>query len=140
MDAMLTALLTVGRAMRQRQGDDTLDPGTFWLLKTIVHQGPLRVTELAAATRLDTSTVSRHVAQLDRNGLIERMADPTDGRAQLVGISADGQHRLDEALERRREILATTLAGWDPDDVAEFVRLLGKFVDGIDDVTSQETP
>lgn len=128
---MLTALMSVGRLMRQRQADDLVDPGTFWLLKTISHQGPLRITELAASTHLDTSTVSRHVAQLARNGLIDRSPDPADGRAQLVGISPSGQHQLDQAFERRREILESSLADWDADDIADFERLLTKFVSGV---------
>lgn len=132
VDAMLTALMSVSRAMRQRQADDAVDPGTFWLLKTIAHRGPLRITELATLTHLDTSTVSRHVAQLQRNGLIDRTPDPADGRAQLVAISTLGQGQLDEAFRRRREILADTLDGWASEDVAEFERLLSKFVAGID--------
>ena len=131
VDAMLTALMTVGRLMRQRQADDQVDPGTFWLLKTIAHQGPLRITELATISHLDTSTVSRHVAQLERNGLVDRSPDPADGRAQLVGISTDGQRQLDQAFERRRQILEETLAGWDADDIADFERLLTKFVTGV---------
>jgi DNA-binding MarR family transcriptional regulator len=132
VDAMLTALMTVGRVMRQRQADDSVDPGTFWLLKTISHHGPMRITELATSTQLDTSTVSRHVAQLERNGLVARTPDPADGRAQLVGISPGGQRQLDEAFERRRQILADTLTDWESDDITEFERLLSKFVSGID--------
>lgn len=139
VDAMLTALMAVGRAMRQRQEGDAIDPGTFWLLKTISHRGPLRITDLAAATNLDTSTVSRHVAQLQRNGFIDRTPDPADGRAQLVGISAGGQHQLDQAFERRRAILENTLAEWGPADIAEFERLLSKFVAGITNDTPQHT-
>lgn len=132
VDAMLTALMTVGRVMRHRSDGDTIDPGTFWLLKMISRHGPLRITALAAATRLDTSTVSRHVAQFERAGLVDRTPDPADGRAQLVGISADGQHELDQAFGRRREVLESTLADWAADDIAEFERLLTKFVAGID--------
>lgn len=132
VDAMLTALMSVSRAMRQRQADDAVDPGTFWLLKTISHGGPLRITELASVTHLDTSTVSRHVAQLERNGLVQRTPDPADGRAQLVAISAAGQQQLDEAFRRRRQILENTLDGWASEDITEFERLLSKFVDGID--------
>lgn len=131
VDAMLTALMTVGRVMRQRQAGDTVDPGTFWLLKTVAHRGPMRITELATATNLDTSTVSRHVAQLERTGYVVRTPDPDDGRAQQVAISEVGQVQLDEAFQRRRDVIEATLAEWDPDDVAEFERLLTTFVSGI---------
>jgi DNA-binding MarR family transcriptional regulator len=140
VDAMLTALMTVGRVMRRRQGDDAVDPGTFWLLKTISHRGPLRITELATASHLDTSTVSRHIAQLERNGLVERTPDPADGRAQLVGISTGGQQQLDEAFQRRRDVLESTLADWDAADIADFERLLVKFVSGINNESEDSTP
>ncbi|HYI55628.1 MAG TPA: MarR family winged helix-turn-helix transcriptional regulator [Microlunatus sp.] len=130
-DAMLSALMTVGRLMRQRQADDQLDPGMFWLLKTIAHKGPMRISDLATAVHLDVSTVSRHVAQVERTGLVARTADPADGRAQLVGITDDGQQLLDQAFQRRRDLLESTLSGWEPDDIVEFERLLGKFVSGI---------
>lgn len=128
---MLSALMTVGRLMRQRQADDQVDSGTFWLIKTVAHTGPLRISDLATAVHLDTSTVSRHVAQLERTGLVVRTADPADGRAQLVGISDDGRRLLDEAFQRRRDLLESALSGWDSHDVAEFERLLAKFVSGI---------
>lgn len=128
---MLSALMTVGRLMRQRQADDTIDPGTFWLIKTVAHTGPLRISDLATAVHLDVSTVSRHVAQLERTGLVVRTADPADGRAQLVGISDDGRQLLDEAFQRRRDLLESTLSGWEASDIAEFERLLAKFVSGI---------
>ena len=130
--------MTVGRLMRQRQTDDQVDPGTFWLIKTIAHTGPLRISDLAGAVHLDVSTVSRHVAQLERTGLVVRTADPADGRAQLVGISEDGQELLDQAFQRRRSLLESTLAGWEPTDIAEFERLLAKFVDGVNSQTSAD--
>lgn len=138
-DAMLTALITVGRVMRQRHTEDAVDPGTFWLLKTISHRGPLRITEMASLTHLDTSTVSRHVAQLERNSLVERSPDPADGRAQLVGISAEGQRQLDQAFQRRRDLLEATLTDWEPNDIADFERLLAKFVAGLNNEVPQES-
>ena len=140
VDAMLSALMSVGRLMRQRQAEDQVEPGTFWLLKTITHRGPLRISDLATAVQLDTSTVSRHVAQLERSGLIARTPDPADGRAQLVGLTDDGQGLLDRAFQRRRELLATTLSGWAPDDIAEFERLLAKFVADLDSQAPKDLP
>jgi len=84
------------------------------------------------------STVSRHVAQVERTGLIARTPDPDDGRAQLVGITDDGQQVLDQAFQRRRELLESALSGWERDDIDEFERLLGKFVSGVNSQASKE--
>src|SRR4029450_13686475 len=86
VESLMHALLGVGRLMRQRGQGETLDTGSFWLLKTLSESGPLRVTDLAASAILDASTVSRHVAQLHGAGLIERTPDPIDGRAQRVRL------------------------------------------------------
>lgn len=137
VDSVLFALMAIGRLMRQRVEGDHLDPGTFWLLKTISARGPLRVTELAGCTNLDTSTVSRHVAQLDRSGLVERTPDPDDGRAHRIQLTGPGSTSLQSAFDRRRELLGRALAGWQPDDIAHLDQLLGRFVNDIDTLNAE---
>ena len=137
VDSVLGALMTVGRSMRQRVAGDDLDPGLFWLLKNIAAEGPLRVTELAGCTNLDTSTVSRHVAQLHRAGLLERTPDPDDGRAHRLQLTDAGRSRLHDAFERRRTLLRRALGAWEADDVAELDRLLGRFVTDLDDLDAE---
>lgn len=135
-DAVLHGMMSVGRMLKNGlPGRDQLDPGTFWLLKAIATHGPLRVSEVAEHVSLDPSTVSRHVAHLERSGLIERTADPGDRRAQLIAASATGRSRLHAAYQQRRDLLARSLADWDPRDVAEFERLLTKFVHSVESTT-----
>jgi DNA-binding MarR family transcriptional regulator len=131
-ESVLHALMTISRLMRQRMAHDGVDPGTFWLLKGLAANDALRVTELAALANLDASTVSRHVAQLHRTGLIERSQDPADGRAQRVAISAAGRDLLHDGLSRRRELLINSLNGWNTEDVETLDRLLSRLMDDID--------
>jgi DNA-binding MarR family transcriptional regulator len=140
VDAVVHALMSVGRLMRQRRPGDELEPGTFWLLKAIAADGPMRVTDLASRTNLDTSTVSRHIATLGRAGLVEREPDPADGRAQLVALSSRGREQLHNAFQRRRELLATALEDWTPDDLDDFHRLLATFIAAIDTTAEATRP
>ena len=136
VDSVLLALMAIGRLMRQRVEGDRLDPGTFWLLKNIAAR-PLRVTELAGCANLDTSTVSRHVAQLDRAGLVERTPDPDDGRAHRVQLTELGSAQLADGFARRRELLGRALVDWHPDDIAHLDRLLDRFVSDIDHLNAE---
>ncbi len=130
------ALMSIARLMRQRSSAETLDTGSFWMLKTIGANGSIRVTDLAACVNLDTSTVSRHVAQLHRNGLIERASDPVDRRAQRVKLSSLGEKQLTAAVQARLALLERSLDGWAPDDLEQLDRLLTRFVGDIDNLTN----
>ena len=75
--------------------------------------GPERLGELAMGLRLDPSTVSRHVRQLEGAGLVERTGDPADARVCRIGLSEAGTTMLAEAMRRRRDTVAEMLAGYD---------------------------
>ena len=129
------ALMGIARMMRQRGQGETLDTGSFWLLKSLSASGPLRVTDLAVCANLDASTVSRHVAQLHSAGLIERTPDPVDGRAHRVKLSDAGADRIEAALRVRRVLLEKSLESWDPRDLDQLDRLLTRFAADVEALT-----
>jgi DNA-binding MarR family transcriptional regulator len=48
----------------------------------------LRMGELARRARLSKQTMTEMVRRLERDGLVERRADPSDGRASLIFLTA----------------------------------------------------
>ena len=67
-DAVMTAMVRVGKELKQRLPGDRLEFTSIPLLKTVEHHGPLRVSVLADLLHLDASTVSRHVSGLEERG------------------------------------------------------------------------
>ena len=132
---VLDALMNVGRRFRRRGAGTAIDPGSFWLLRTLAGEGPVRVTELAAATGLDASTVSRHLAALHRTGLVERAPDPDDRRAQRVQVTATGLIELDNALAQRRALLERSLSGWSDDEVEQLHTMITRMLAGLESAT-----
>ena len=131
VDSVLSTTMAIGRLMRQRLAGDQLEPATYWVLKNLL-PGSVRITALAASTQLDTSTVSRHVTQLEQAGLVERSQDPDDRRAQRVGLTEEGRTQLAASTARRREVLTHSLDDWDDADLADLERLLDRFVTSIE--------
>ncbi|HEY0127069.1 MAG TPA: MarR family winged helix-turn-helix transcriptional regulator, partial [Blastococcus sp.] len=75
---------------------------------------------------LDKSTVSRQVASLVDLGLVDRAADPVDGRAQVLRPSAEGSARLARIREVRRARWEADLGDWPAADIATLGELLAR--------------
>lgn len=79
------------------------------ILVTLLDRGPIRMTELAAHERVRTPTTTVAIRRLEKLGLVERTRDPSDLRAVLVGITAEGLAVHAESLANRREVLSAML-------------------------------
>lgn len=71
---------------------------------------------LADALRLQKSTVSRLVDQLERRGLVTRSTNPADRRSVLLGLTPTGTARAGQLEAARRDLFERLLAGLTPDE------------------------
>ena len=115
---------------------DVIEWAGSMLLFHLCKDGPQRSSALAAAVCVDPSTVSRQIADLVDLGLVERRADPLDGRATLLAATEAGEARHRMVHERRDRAFAVMLADWSDDDVHTLVGLLRRFNDTLIDSRS----
>jgi DNA-binding MarR family transcriptional regulator len=104
-----------------------IERAAYALLAHLVRYGPQRTTALAEAVRSDTSTVSRQVSALVQHGLVERMADPADGRACLLVATDAGRGTFDRAKAERTRHIAAMIDDWPRGDRQTLVMLLDRF-------------
>ncbi len=123
-EAVLTTMVRVGKRMRQPMAGEEIDFHSYVLLKTVAHQGPMRLSAIAAVLDLDASTVSRHVKSLEDRALLDRTTDPDDGRASQVAVSAHGHASIEAGGKRRRELVGSLVADWTDQDREDLRRLL----------------
>lgn len=71
--------------------------------------GKYRMTDLAADIYLSQSALSRAVARLERDGLVQRSMCTDDRRAIFVCLTGDGATLHRDALPLHREVLAASL-------------------------------
>ena len=69
------------------------------VLLPLFEEDGLRIGEVAARARLSKQTMTTMVRLAERDGLVERRPDPSDGRATRVHLTTRGQ-RLKPVAER----------------------------------------
>ena len=126
------AIARMARRMRQEAGDE-LSPSMTAALATIENRGPLTPSELAEFERIKRPTATRVLRRLEEAGLIERTADPSDGRSALVAVTKDGAALLKKLRSRKNAYLARRLRELPDEDVAALERaadVLERLLDG----------
>lgn len=118
----LVSVLRRGDANRTVAGELTL--AQISILFTLLDQGPMRMTELAAHERVRTPTTTVAIRRLEKLGLVKRSRDPSDLRAVLVGITPRGLASHQESLAQRRAALAEMLSSLSADDLDTLSRAL----------------
>lgn len=95
--------------------------------------GPeVTMRELTDALQLPASTMTSIADRLVKDDLVERGALPADRRAVVATLTAAGKTLVEQVEAQRHSDLETTLDGFDDDELAAFMRLLGKMLDGVD--------
>lgn len=103
------------------------------LLFPLSRLGALRQGALAEMVHADPSTVSRHVTVLVDTGLVQRVADASDGRASRLVITPAGQAVVEGMHAEREALFETVTRDWPVQDVTVFGGLLHRFVEDLTD-------
>lgn len=87
IETEVAMLMRLGEATRRATGTAehrVLDRAAYVILRHLAVAGPQNVSALAARLNLDGSTVTRQVSAMQRDALIARAPDPTDGRGTVI--------------------------------------------------------
>jgi DNA-binding MarR family transcriptional regulator len=95
------------RAPATRYG---LTPSRLAALVILGKQGPMRVGDLARELNVAVPSASRLLDLLAESGFVERRDDPTDRRAFLVSLTADGARILEDVRAEGTQELAGHMA------------------------------
>ena len=129
----------VKRSTERHRPEMIVDMAGYHLLAHLRFGGPQRATGVAATFHADPSTISRQVSALVRAGLVERRADPDDGRASLLAATDDGVRVIEAERRRRARVIAKVLGDWEPADRQALTTLLDRFLDDFQTYDAQES-
>lgn len=108
----------------------------FGVLNQVALNGPMSVSEIAAALRITHVSISQASGSLERAGYVSPRPDPEDGRRRVLTLTESGRALVKElgplwrALERVAEQLN--------DEAGDVVALLNRLEDALDERTLRE--
>ncbi|HMQ29698.1 MAG TPA: MarR family transcriptional regulator [Chloroflexaceae bacterium] len=135
--ALQEQMIALIRAFGLHQGDRTpcgkpVSVAEAHALLELSRHGPLPQRDLAAWLRLEKSTVSRLVAQLEQRGWLLRERSAEDKRVLLLALTPEGRRIAGELAASRRARFARLLAALPENEREPVLRALALLVEAID--------
>ncbi|TQJ08610.1 MarR family winged helix-turn-helix transcriptional regulator [Lapillicoccus jejuensis] len=96
-------------------------------------RGPMGQGELAAAMSFTTSSTTALVDRLEKRGIAERRADPTDRRRATIALSETGTQELTEV----RSWMSNAFTGLDDTELGEAGELLRRLAANLRSFTDE---
>jgi DNA-binding MarR family transcriptional regulator len=108
-DRVLAGVSRLGSRMRAERPRAGLSLAVLGVLLRLSVRGTMTTGALAASLRVAPQSMTRIVAGMAENGLIDRRADPDDRRQILVSMTEAGRRVFDEDTRTRRAWLAAAM-------------------------------
>jgi DNA-binding MarR family transcriptional regulator len=130
--ALRAAYLALHRRSEARFARHGVTADQFVLLATLARGGhALTQRELARRMSSDPSTVRAMLVLLERRGLVDREAHPTDARARTVALTPKGGRMFQRLWAAGEPIRARMLGALGPGEAETLVRLLGRVAEAL---------
>ena len=109
-DRLHAAAIRLLRRLRQTDSAMGLSAPQASALSVLAFGGPTTLNRLAEAEQVRPATMSRLVAELEREGLASKATDARDRRVVNIAVTALGRHLLETGRARRLAVLKAQLA------------------------------
>lgn len=121
LDTAARLRMTIGKLSRRLRPAPAavaagLTPTQISLLLNVARQGPIRLSDLAAAEAINPTQLSRSVAHLVDIGALQRASDQGDRRAAWVKPTAAGRRLAEKIRRERTDALNVALADLAPEE------------------------
>jgi DNA-binding MarR family transcriptional regulator len=102
--------IVLGQLIRKLRAEHRFSLSQGSVLGRLDREGRMSIGELASAERVRPQSMTQTVGDLEAEGLIERHADPTDGRRSFLDLTDLGRATLAEDRRQREGWLARAIA------------------------------
>lgn len=115
----------------------SMNAATFDVLATLRRSGPpyaLSPGDMMAATMVTSGTMTNRIDQLTKDGLVERIRNPKDGRAFIISLTKKGFKNIDAAITDHVKTQTRLVSALSKEDSESLNLLNKKFIKNLDEI------
>jgi DNA-binding MarR family transcriptional regulator len=105
-----------------------ITPGQSRALDVLFRTGSLRLSDLSEKLHIAPRSTTEVVDALEERGFVERQPDPSDRRATLAALTADGEQAADALFAARRSEAEKFFGDLSDGDRVELARILSSLL------------
>lgn len=136
VEAAMEGLTRVGQsrraaALRSARARLHLGGNAQQVLRQVIENAPVRISDLADHVHMGMGAVSREVTALEQEGLVTRRESPDDGRVTLVHPTSEGRRAGGRLRRAADDIFQSHLADWSSRDLARLADLMERLANDL---------
>ena len=108
------------------------------VLVTLKQNGPSSQAELARVAQVEQPSMAQLLNRMERDGLVQRVADPHDGRSKLISLTRQASARLPQGKAVMDQACRQALAGFSLDEQELLHALLLRISANLDGVMRED--
>lgn len=136
VEAAVTELFRTGRTWSKRAAEQfrpELPPLAYAILRYVDIHGPLRSSDIVTMFGMDKSAVSRQIAFLREQGLLDTASDPGDGRSTILSSSQPAREAFARFSADIRRQYTRVLDDWSQQELEDAARVLNRLTSLLDE-------
>jgi DNA-binding MarR family transcriptional regulator len=101
------------------------------ILHELCQVGEINQSMLQKRINIDNAAITRHLKQLEANGMVIRRRNPDDNRETFVTLSDEGKKRIEGYRSERDSFLNQILEGFSQTEIARLTDYLKRMIHNI---------
>ncbi|MES9684580.1 transcriptional regulator [Bacillus sp. AFS001701] len=89
---------------------------------------------LQKEVNIDNAAITRHLKQLEVNGMIARRKNPNDNRVTLVSLTKEGRNKIHDFQVEKERFVASALKGLSEEERDNLLNMLNRIQENIQKV------
>ncbi len=115
---------SITEQMRQEMARYDLSASEFAVLELLYHKGPTALGAIAERVLLTSGSMTYVIDQLEKQGLVMRVACPTDRRRMLADLTESGRAKIAALFPGHAERIRQIMSALSPPEQEQAARLL----------------